>query len=131
MSTRWLSLEKCCDRELKSFPALKAMFMSRDESDARFLQLKHSFEDILTEVHVSFYTSALPMFTRYNKFLIILFTKLFALAKSLIRKMANKFIKPDILEQTEAEDIVSIVDDDSSCLPLSDIFLGLVTKSLC
>ena len=63
------SLEKCCDRELKSFPALKAMFLSRDESEARFLRLKHSFEDILTEVHISFYTSALPMFTRYNKFL--------------------------------------------------------------
>ena len=133
VSTRWLSLEKCCDRELKSFPALKAMFLSRDESDARFLRLKHSFEDILTEVHISFYTSALPMFTRYNKFLQRsdpLAHKIFPLAKSLIRKIANRFIKPDILQQTEAEDILSIVDDDSSCLPLSDIFLGLVTKYL-
>ena len=27
--TRWLSLERCCDKELRKFPSLKSMFFSR------------------------------------------------------------------------------------------------------
>ena len=27
--TRWLCLEKCCDKELKKYPALRSMFQSR------------------------------------------------------------------------------------------------------
>ena len=29
VSTRWLSLEICCDKELKKYEALKSMFLSR------------------------------------------------------------------------------------------------------
>ena len=35
-STRWLSLESCCDKELRKFPALKAMFLSRDDTGQKF-----------------------------------------------------------------------------------------------
>ena len=29
VKTRWLSLERCCDKELREFPTLKSMFLSR------------------------------------------------------------------------------------------------------
>ena len=69
VSTRWLSLERCCDKEIKKYPALKSMFLSRDDQDARFLRLQASYQDPLTEAYISFYTSALPIFTHYNQFL--------------------------------------------------------------
>ena len=49
--------------------ALKAMFLSRNDEDVGFSKLQAAYQDSLTEVHVSFYTSALTMCTRYNKFL--------------------------------------------------------------
>ena len=130
VSTRWLSLEKCCDKELKKFPALKAMFQSRDDKDARFLRLKASYEDLLTEVHVSFFTSALPMFTTYNKFLQRsdpLAHMVYPATKSLIKRVASCFIKPDVLQDAIT---IDMLDNEINYLPLSQVFVGLGTKSL-
>ena len=120
VKTRWLSLEKCCDKEIRKFPALRSMFLSRThggmEDDgrfgesgkvliflcililgsltvelffaklfvflylievyhndktaaSRFNRLKKAYEDPLTEIYLSFFTSALPLFTHYNLFL--------------------------------------------------------------
>ena len=71
VSTRWLPLEQCCDRQTKRFKALKSMFLSDDEKDStkRFKRLSNDFGDPLTEVHVAFFTAALPIFANYNKFL--------------------------------------------------------------
>ena len=70
VSTRWLSLEQCCDR-LKRFKALKSMFLSDDEKNSTkcFKRLSNDFGDPLTEVHVASFTAALPIFANYNKFL--------------------------------------------------------------
>ena len=54
VSTRWLSLEKCCDKD--KYPALKSIFLSRNET--RFVRLQTSHQDLLTEIYVLFYTSA-------------------------------------------------------------------------
>ena len=35
VSTRWLSLETCCDKELKKFETLKSMFISKGERERR------------------------------------------------------------------------------------------------
>ena len=35
VSTRWLSLETFCDKELKKFEALKSMFISKGEKEGR------------------------------------------------------------------------------------------------
>ena len=85
IKTRWLSLEHCCNKEVKKFPALKSMFLSRAEKETidrgketdepgksletKFKRLKKAYEDPLTEVHLAFYTAALPLFTSYNLFL--------------------------------------------------------------
>ena len=47
------------------------MFLSEDEKDSAkcFKRLSNDFSDPLTEVHVAFFTAALPFFTNYNKLL--------------------------------------------------------------
>ena len=35
VSTRWLSLETCCDKEFKKIEALKSMFISRGEKEGQ------------------------------------------------------------------------------------------------
>ena len=35
VSTRWLFLETCCDKEFKKFEALKSIFISRGEKEGR------------------------------------------------------------------------------------------------
>ena len=104
MSTRWLSLEKCCDKEIRKYPTLKSMFTSRNESDARFVRLQGSYQDPLTEIYVYFYTSALPVFTHYNMFLQRsdpLAHRVYAATVHLVKKVATRFIKSDILQEEE------------------------------
>ena len=96
-----LSLESCCDKELRKFPASKAMFLSRNEADQKFKKLWSNFEDPLTEVHIAFNTSALPIFTHFYLFLQQsdpLAHKLFPATQSLAKKIASHFIRTDILQ---------------------------------
>ncbi len=79
VQTRWLSLETCCDKELRKFPALQSMFNSRtkdsnkedignddedvgDNGGTRFRRLKSAFQNPLTEVHVAFFILQLCLF---------------------------------------------------------------------
>lgn len=130
VSTRWLSLEKCCDKEIRKYPALKSMFISRNESDARFLRLHASYEDPLTEIFVYFYTSALPMFTHYNMFLQRsdpLAHRVYPATIHLAKKVASRFIKPDILRKEEIT--ADLLVNSGNYLPLSEVFIGLTTKT--
>ena len=83
--TRWFCLERRCDKEQQKYPALKSLLTSRTEStlrqdkgneeddekstEKRFKRLKKVFADPLTKAYISFFTSALPIFTHYNLFL--------------------------------------------------------------
>ena len=87
VKTRWLFLEQCCNKEIKTFLTLKSMFLSRvekevidrgifDQTDAsgrkhstKFKRLKDAYEEALTEVRLSFYASTLSILTNYNLFL--------------------------------------------------------------
>ena len=76
------------------------MFLSEDEKDStkRFKRLSNDFADPLTEVHVAFFTAALPIFTNYNKFLQRndpLPHKILPMTKSLALKIAGRFILRD------------------------------------
>ena len=51
VKTHWLSLQQCCDKEVKKYPALKSMFLSRVE--------KTAYEDSLTKIHLLFYIACL------------------------------------------------------------------------
>ena len=108
------------------------MFLSRDDKDARFLRLQASYQDPLTEVHLSFYTSSLTIFTRYNKFLqrsYPLTHKVYLATRSLAHKIASRLIKPDVLQQTNVS-LVHLLEDKANYLPFSGTFIGIVTKSL-
>ena len=85
VKTRWLCLERCCDKEQQKCPALKSLFTSRTGSnlrqdkgneeddekstEKRFKRLKKAFTGPLIEVYISVFTSALLLFTHYNLFL--------------------------------------------------------------
>ena len=66
ISVHWLSLEKVVDRLLLQYPALKSMYLSREEPQPRFKRLKAWFEDPMTEVYLKFHQSVIPTFTRFN-----------------------------------------------------------------
>ena len=84
----------------RKFPALKSMFTCRNESDARFVRLQGSYQDPLTDIYVYFYSSALPVFTHYNMFLQWsdpLVHRVYAATVYIVKKVATRFIKSDIL----------------------------------
>ena len=55
ISTRWLCLELCINRELKKYEGLKSYFLSEDFPDARFKQLRLCYDDPIIEVYLLFY----------------------------------------------------------------------------
>lgn len=147
VKTRWLSLEQCCNKEVKKLPALKSMFLSRVEKETidkgnsdeqedgkslstKFKRLKSSYESPLIEAHLLFYTSALPLFTHYNLFLQRgdpLAHKVFPVTKALIRKIASRFLASECYE---GDNIVSeeTIDDANNYLPLDEVFIGFSTR---
>ena len=69
ISTRWLCLELCINRELKKYEGLKSYFLSENFPDARFKRLHRSYADPMTEVYLLFHHATLPCFTNFNKLL--------------------------------------------------------------
>ena len=54
ISVRWLCLERCIERELKKYVALKSYFCPEEEQDNQFRCLYGAFDDPMTEVHLFF-----------------------------------------------------------------------------
>ena len=147
VKTRWLSLEQCCDKEVRKFPALKSMFLSRVEKEVidkgqhdedgdgkklstKFARLKAAYEDPLTEIHLLFFTSSLRLFTEYNLFLQSgdpLAHKVFPMTQNLVRKIASRFLTPECYRDV---DIITqdIIDDSNNYLPNAEVFLGFSTR---
>lgn len=142
--TRWLCLERCCEKENKKFQALVSLFTSRvaDSSKedrgtedstsmkTRFRRLKKDFQDPLAEVHLQFYTSALAIFTRFNRFLQRSDPqghKVQPMVKQLIRNIAQRILQPHVVKEPITN---AVLEDDSNYLPLHDIHIGLMSKSL-
>ena len=68
VSTRWLCLEMCVNRELKKFKGLKSYFLSENfPGGNRFKHLKNNYSDNMTEIYLLFYQAVLPCFTNLNK----------------------------------------------------------------
>ena len=91
--------------------------------------MKNDFADPLTEVYVSFYTSALTAFSKYNLFLQRsdpLAHKVCPMTEELIRKVGMRFLKPHLLSQSIDEDVI---DNPDNYLPIESIHIGLASKS--
>ncbi|KAJ8048255.1 hypothetical protein HOLleu_00499 [Holothuria leucospilota] len=69
ISTRWLPLELCINRELKKYAGLRTYFLSENFCDARFKRLYNVYSNPMTEVYLLFYQAVLPCFTTFNKLL--------------------------------------------------------------
>ena len=141
VKTRWLCLERCCDKEQQKYPALKSLFTSRTESSLRqdkrneeddekstrkrFKRLKKAFADPLTEVYISFFTSALPLFTHCNLFLQQSDPQahnVHPMTQSLIKKIATRFLKREALSNATVKN----VQDESNYVPLKDMHVDLI-----
>ena len=80
VTTRRLCLEKCFEKELRQYEAFMSKFESRTGnsskqdtgngnekgSNSRFQRLKMAFADPMSEVHLSFFNAALPLFAHFN-----------------------------------------------------------------
>ena len=67
ISTCWLCLEICVNRELNKYSGLKCYFQSESFADERFKRLQTSFNDLMTEVYLLFHQTVLLCFTSFNK----------------------------------------------------------------
>ena len=97
----------------------------------KFKCLQSACEDLLTEVHLYFYTFVLPLFTNYNLFLQRgdpLAHKVYPMTKELHRKTAIRFMKPDAFQVNDVT--VDLIDDLENYLPLEEIFVSFTTKNL-
>ena len=105
VSVRWLCLERCLDRELKKYHALKSYFLSEPESDNRFKRLNESFQHPMSEIYLMLFQSAIALLTNFNKFLqredpLIYF--MHTQTETFLNKLAVKFIRPEkVMEHKE------------------------------
>ena len=96
ISVRWLCLERCIERELKKYVALKSYLCSEEEQDNRFRCLYGAFDDPMTGVHLLFFQSTIAMFTKFNRFLQredLMNIQM----ETFLQKLAAKFVKPEIV----------------------------------
>jgi hypothetical protein len=106
ISTRWLSLELCVNRELKKYKGLKSYFLSEHFPHARFKRLGSFYNDAIAEVYLLFYQATLPCFTTFNKFLQRedpLVYQLHDAQQRFMYKLASKFIKPAVIQEHKSK----------------------------
>ena len=98
VSVRWLCLERCLDRELKKYHALKSYFLSEHERDNRFKRLNESFQCPMSEIYLMFFQSAIALLTNFNRFLQRedpLIYLMHAQMEKFLNKLAVKFTRPE------------------------------------
>ena len=110
-----------------------------DQTDAsgrkhstKFKRLKNTYEDHSTEVHLSFYSSALSIFTNYNLFLQRghpLAHKVYPVTNELTRKFAMRFMLPECY-QGQRQVTIDMLEYEDNYLPLNEVFVGFNTKQM-
>ena len=131
VSTRWLCLENCVNRELKKYEGFRPSSESLRED--RFKRLEQSFKNPMSEIYLYFFQSALMTFTNFNQFLQRedpLIYLAYDHMNRFMNKLASKFIKPDVLQMFKAQDKPFSTLDTSLLNQRNDIdlFIGMMTK---
>ena len=102
----------------------------KKDAKSRCSRLKKTFEDPLTPIHLTFFSSALNIFTTYNKFLQRsdpLSYKVYPVTKDLVRRLAMRILTPQAITNGVTLETLQ----DSTCyLPLEKVFCGFSTKML-
>ena len=130
LSVRWLSLERCMERILKKLPSLKAYFQSEDFQDARFQRLNDWFANPLLEPSLLFNAAAISIFTSFNRLLQReepTIHILMASMEHLGRKIANRIIKPEVMQSVSSVTKIDL-NDDAIFIDARSVFLGGTTK---
>ena len=133
VSTRWLCLEKCLNRELKKYPGLKSYFLSEGLRDERFLRLETAYTNPMTEIYLLFFQASLVTFTNFNQFLQREDSLIYLLNSQMnqfMNKLASKFVKPEVIQQLKESDQSFAALDTSLQNQRDDIdlFIGMLTK---
>ena len=134
ISTRWLCLELCINRELKKYEGLKSYFLSEEFPDARFKRLRRCYDNPLIEVYLLFYQASLPCFTNFNKFLQREDPVVYHLHEKqqcFMHKLASRFIKPQVIQKLQSEnksfaDLDICSEDQKDDMPLG---IGPLTRN--
>ena len=104
ISTWWLCLEMCINRELLKFQGLRSYFLSETFSNERYKRLEKVFNDPILEVYLMFYQGVLPVFTIFNRYLQReepLIYQLHDAQERFMNKLASRFIKPEIIQENK------------------------------
>jgi hypothetical protein len=129
VSTRWLSLELAIDRILKQYAALRSYFLSEDKADARFKRLNTNFTNPMAEVYLLFFSSILPVFTSFNKFMQREYPCIYILAsqmKLFLQKLFGKFVKMEVIKNSSLLQVNFA--EKQNQLSDSSLFIGFATK---
>ena len=73
----------------------------KKDAKSGFSRLKKAFEDPLTLIHLSFFSSVLNAFTTYNKFLQRsnpLSHKIYPVTEDLVRRLAMRILTPQVIK---------------------------------
>ena len=102
----------------------------KKKAKSRCSRLKKTFEDLLSPIHLSFFSSALNIFTTCNTFLQRsdpLSYKVCPVTKDLVRGLAIRILTPQAIKNGVTLETLQ----DSTCyLPLEKVFFGFSTKML-
>ena len=97
----------CVNRELKKYESLKSNFLSASGAGDRFRRLKNAFRDPRLEIYLLFYQGVLPVFTTFNKYLQREEPLIYQLSEAqerFMNKLAARFIKPEVFQETKSEE---------------------------
>ena len=109
VSTRWLRLERCVDRESKNYARLQSYFLSEDLHNKRFKRLEESYKDPMMKLYLLFFLSSIITFTKFNKFLQReepLIYSIYDHMQTFMNKLASKFIKPNVIQELKMPKII-------------------------
>ena len=98
----------------------------------KFKRLKDAYEDVLTEVRLSFYASTLSILTNYNLFLQRgdpLAQKVYPVTNELTRKLAMRFMLPECY-QVQRQVTIDMLEYENNYLPLNEVFVGFNNKQM-
>ena len=132
ISVCWPSLEQAIHQILQLYQSLKSYFLSENEPQPRFNQLRVVFENPILEVYLIFYHAVLPVFSKLNLLLQREYPTIFLIAdeiRAFLKRLLGKFMK---IEAIRVEDDVTNVDYlcEDNQLSYSELTIGVMTKQL-
>ena len=107
ISTHWLCLGMCVNREPKKYEGLKPHFLSASGAGDRFRRLKNAFREPVLEIYLLFYQGLLPVFLTFNKYFqreVPLIYQLPEAQERFMNEWAARFINPEVIQEIKNEE---------------------------